>query len=69
MVQGKHQIPTKLPRLPQAGMTKSQNIKENDLGDLDLTFVIYLGFKICNLGFNGMSPARKGTTLKFQGTV
>jgi hypothetical protein len=24
---------------------------------------------ICNLGFNGMSPARKGTTLKFEGTL
>jgi hypothetical protein len=49
MVQGKHQIPTKLPRLPQAGMTKSQNVKENDLGDLDLTFVIYLEFVILDL--------------------
>jgi hypothetical protein len=69
MVQGKHQIPAKLPCLPQAGMTRIHNIKENDLGDLYLTFVIYLEFEICNLGFNGMNPARKRTTLKFQGTL
>jgi hypothetical protein len=33
-------------------MTKIQNDKQNDLGDLGLKFGIYLEFEICNLGFN-----------------
>ena len=48
-------------------MTKIQNIKQNDLGDLDLTLGIYLEFEIWNLGFDGINPTLKEATLKYKG--
>jgi hypothetical protein len=43
---------SQIPNHKQISMTKIQNDKQNDLGDLGLKFGIYLEFEICNLGFN-----------------
>jgi hypothetical protein len=52
MVQGKRQIPDKLPCLPAGRNDQIQSSNKNLVGHWNLKFGIYLGFGIWNLEFS-----------------